>query len=89
MEGPDYVRIGDLVSLRENPKYSGVMLNRELLKDSYKDSGGQEPWYTLTVLWNIDHIPLGEVGTLGIGSGNLRSIIEDFVEVQNPADDDN
>jgi hypothetical protein len=38
MEGPDYVRIGDLVSLRENPKYSGVILNRELLKDSYKDS---------------------------------------------------
>jgi hypothetical protein len=72
---------GSLVSLRENPKYSGVVLNRELLKDSYKDSGGQEPWYILTVLWNTDHIPLGEVGTLGIGEGPIKQILEDLEDL--------
>jgi hypothetical protein len=55
------------------------------MKDFYKDSLGLEPYYPLDVLWNIGDIPIGEVGSLGIGSGNLRSIIEDLVEVQNPA----
>ena len=75
------MNVGDLVSLRENPKYSGVILNREIMKDSYKDSGGQEPWYILTVLWNTDHIPLGEFVTLGIGDGPIKQILEDLVEV--------
>ena len=76
---------GDLVVLKENQKYSGIVINRKIMKDFYKDSLGLEPYYTLDVLWNIGDIPIGEVGTLGIGSGNLRSIIEDLVEVQNPA----
>jgi len=72
---------GDLVSLKENPKYSGVVLNREIMKDSYKDSMCSEPYYELEVLWNTDHIPLGEVGTLGIGDGHIKQILEDLVEV--------
>jgi len=75
---------GDLIVLKENPKYSGIVINRKIMKDFYKDSLGLEPYYTLDVLWNIGDIPIGEVGTLGIGSGNLSIIIEDLVEVQNP-----
>jgi hypothetical protein len=75
------VKPGSLVSLRENPKYSGVILNREIMKDCYKDAGGQEPWYILTVLWNTDHIPIGEFGTLGLGDGPIKQILEDLVEV--------
>jgi len=76
---------GDLVVLKENPKYSGIVITRKIVDNIFKDSLGLEPYYTLDVLWNIGDIPIGEVGTLGIGSGNLRSIIEDLVEVQNPA----
>lgn len=75
---------GDLVVLKENPKYSGIVITRKIVDNIFKDSLGLEPYYTLDVLWNIGDIPIGEVGTLGIGSGNLRSIIEDLVEVQNP-----
>ena len=78
-------RVGDLVVLKENPKYSGIVITRKIVDNIFKDSLGLEPYYTLDVLWNIGDIPVGEVGTLGIGSGNLRSIIEDLVEVQNPA----
>jgi len=78
-------RVGDLVVLKENPKYSGIVITRKIVDNIFKDSLGLEPYYTLDVLWNIGDIPIGEVGTLGIGSGNLRSIIEDLVEVQNPA----
>ena len=81
-----HASLGDLVVLKENPKYSGIVyINRKIMKDFYKDSLGLEPYYELDVLWNIGDIPIGEVGSLGIGSGNLRSIIEDLVEVQNPA----
>jgi len=76
---------GDLVVLKENPKYSGIVITRKIVDNIFKDSLGLEPYYTLDVLWNIGDIPIGEVGSLGIGSGNLRSIIEDLVEVQNPA----
>ena len=76
---------GDLVVLKENPKYSGIVITRKIVDNIFKDSLGLEPYYTLDVLWNIGDILIGEVGTLGIGSGNLRSIIEDLVEVQNPA----
>ena len=76
---------GDLVVLKENPKYSGIVITRKIVDNIFKDSLGLEPYYTLDVLWNIGDIPVGEVGSLGIGSGNLRSIIEDLVEVQNPA----
>ena len=76
---------GDLVVLKENPKYFGIVITRKIVDNIFKDSLGLEPNYTLDVLWNIGDIPIGEVGTLGIGSGNLRSIIEDLVEVQNPA----
>ena len=76
---------GDLVVLKENPKYSGIVITRKIVDNIFKDSLGLEPYYTLDVLWNIGDIPVGEVGALGIGSGNLRSIIEDLVEVQNPA----
>ena len=76
---------GDLVVLKENPKYFGIVITRKIVDNIFKDSLGLEPYYTLDVLWNIGDIPIGEVGTLGIGSGNLRSIIEDLVEVQNPA----
>jgi len=76
---------GDLVVLKENPKYSGIVITRKIVDNIFKDSLGLEPYYTLDVLWNIGDIPIGEVGTLGIGSGNLRSIIEDLVEVKNPA----
>jgi hypothetical protein len=76
---------GDLVVLKENPKYSGIVITRKIVDNTFKDSLGLEPYYTLDVLWNIGDIPIGEVGSLGIGSGNLRSIIEDLVEVQNPA----
>jgi len=75
---------GDLVVLKENPKYSGIVITRKIVDNIFKDSLGLEPYYTLDVLWNIGDIPIGEVGSLGIGSGNLRSIIEDLVEVQNP-----
>jgi hypothetical protein len=75
---------GDLVVLKENPKYFGIVITRKIVDNIFKDSLGLEPYYTLDVLWNIGDIPIGEVGTLGIGSGNLRSIIEDLVEVQNP-----
>ena len=75
---------GDMVVLKENPKYSGIVITRKIVDNIFKDSLGLEPYYTLDVLWNIGDIPIGEVGTLGIGSGNLRSIIEDLVEVQNP-----
>jgi len=77
-------RVGDLVVLKENPKYSGIVITRKIVDNIFKDSLGLEPYYTLDVLWNIGDIPVGEVGSLGIGSGNLRSIIEDLVEVQNP-----
>jgi len=76
---------GDLVVLKENPKYYGIVITRKIVDNIFKDSLGLEPNYTLDVLWNIGDIPVGEVGSLGIGSGNLRSIIEDLVEVQNPA----
>ena len=76
---------GDLVVLKENPKYSGIVITRKIVDNVFKDSLCLEPYYTLDVLWNIGDIPIGEVGSLGIGSGNLRSIIEDLVEVQNPA----
>ena len=76
---------GDLVVLKENPKYSGIVITRKIVDNIFKDSLGLEPYYELDVLWNIGDIPIGEVGSLGIGSGNLRSIIEDLVEVQNPA----
>ena len=76
---------GDLVVLKENPKYSGIVITRKIVDNIFKDSLGLEPYYTLDVLWNTGDIPIGEVGSLGIGSGNLRSIIEDLVEVQNPA----
>lgn len=76
---------GDLVVLKENPKYSGIVITRKIVDNIFKDSLGLEPYYTLDVLWNTGDIPVGEVGSLGIGSGNLRSIIEDLVEVQNPA----
>jgi len=79
------VKPGDLVVLKENPKYSGIVITRKIVDNIFKDSLGLEPYYTLDVLWNIGDIPVGEVGSLGIGSGNLRSIIEDLVEVQNPA----
>ena len=72
---------GDLVQLIENPKYSGVILSRELMKYCYKDSMCSEPYYELKVLWNTDHIPIGEVGTLGIGDGHIKQILEDLVEV--------
>ena len=76
---------GDLVVLKENPKYSVIVITRKIVDNIFKDSLCLEPYYTLDVLWNIGDIPIGEVGSLGIGSGNLRSIIEDLVEVQNPA----
>jgi len=79
------VKPGDLVVLKENPKYCGIVITRKIVDNIFKDSLGLEPNYTLNVLWNIGDIPVGEVGSLGIGSGNLRSIIEDLVEVQNPA----
>ena len=89
MDRPDYMKqhasLGDLVVLKENPKYSGIVITRKIVDNIFKDSLGLEPYYTLDVLWNIGDIPIGEVGSLGIGSGNLRSIIEDLVEVQNPA----
>ena len=80
-----HASLGDLVVLKENPKYSGIVITRKIVDNIFKDSLGLEPYYTLDVLWNIGDIPIGEVGSLGIGSGNLRSIIEDLVEVQNPA----
>ena len=73
---------GDLIFLKENPQYSGVVISRDLMKYCYKDTMCSEPYYELKVLWNVDHIPVGEVGTLGIGTGNIRTIIEDLVEVQ-------
>jgi hypothetical protein len=79
------MNVGDLVVLKENPKYSGIVITRKIVDNIFKDSLGLEPYYILDVLWNIGDIPIGEVGTLGLGSGNLRSIIEDLVEVQNPA----
>lgn len=72
---------GSLVRLRENPKYCGVVLSREIMKDCFKDSLSLEPYYLLYVLWNTGDIPVGEVGTLGLGDGNIRRIIEDLVEV--------
>ena len=76
------MNVGDLVVLKENPKYSGIVITRKIVDNIFKDSLGLEPYYILDVLWNIGDIPIGEVGTLGLGSGNLRSIIEDLVEVQ-------
>ena len=76
---------GDLVVLKENPKYSGIVITRKIVDNIFKDSLGLEPYYTLDVLWNTGDIPVGEVGSLGIGSGNLRSTLVDFVEVRNPA----
>ena len=85
-----HASLGDLVVLKENPKYSGIVITRKIVDNIFKDSLGLEPYYTLDVLWNIGDIPIGEVGSLGIGSGNLRSIIEDLVEVQSsPRGDDN
>jgi hypothetical protein len=59
MEGPDYMKQhpspGDLVVLKENQKYSGIVINRKIMKDFYKDSLGLD----LT-------IPLMFCGTLGI-----------------------
>lgn len=72
---------GSLVTLSENRKYSGVVISRSISKDYYKDSMGLEPYQMLEVLWNIDGVPLGECGSLGIGSGPLRVIIEDLVEL--------
>ena len=78
---PDKPYPGSLVVLKENPKYYGMVLTREIMKDCFKDSLSLEPYYLLYVLWNTGDIPVGEVGTLGLGNGNIRGIIEDLVEL--------
>jgi len=77
---------GDLVVLRENSKYSGIVIGREIMKDCYKVTKCQEPIFLVQVLWGTDQIPIGEVGNLGTGAGCLKKIIEDLLEVKIHAD---
>jgi hypothetical protein len=80
------MRPGELVRLRENPNYSGIVINRELMKDCYKDSANSEPHYLLVVLWSVECIPHDERGSLGNGAGLIKTILEDLVEVQSLED---
>ena len=43
---------GDLVCLREDHKYVGVVLSDAFPSDFYKDSSSHERWYSCSVLWN-------------------------------------
>ena len=73
---------GDLVCLKENPQYSGIVLSRDLIKYCYRDAMCSEPYHELKVLWNGKVPPGLEFGS---GGGNIRTIIEDLVEVQSSA----
>jgi hypothetical protein len=47
-----WLRRGDLVALKENANYVGVVLSDPVPTEFSKDSAGHERWYSCNVLWN-------------------------------------